>query len=106
MTDTLNGTVDVSQVGEVDKYKTGASRIKRDIVEKTCEGDGKRGWRFVAVARDPRNVAHTRISCGVESELARVRAMAEKTGAVGSRVLCDQWYCTEPDGIEPENLLE
>jgi hypothetical protein len=51
----------------------------------------------VAVTRDPRNIAHIRITCRDESELARAKEVAEKTKAVGSRVLRDQWYPTKVD---------
>jgi hypothetical protein len=49
------------------------------------------------VTRDPRNSARIRITCREESELARVKEVAEKTKAVGSRVLRDQWYPIKVD---------
>jgi hypothetical protein len=49
------------------------------------------------VTRDPRNSARIRITCRDESELARVKEVAEKTKAVGSRVLRDQWYPIKVD---------
>lgn len=49
------------------------------------------------MTRDPRNVARIRITCRDESELARVKEVAEKTKTVGSRVLRDQWYPVKVD---------
>jgi hypothetical protein len=52
----------------------------------------------VAVTRDPRNSARIRITCRDERELARIKEVAEKTKAVRSRVLRDQWYPINVDG--------
>lgn len=52
--------------------------------------EGGIGWRCVAVTSDHRN--RIRITCRDEGELARVKAVAESTKAIWSRVLRDQWY--------------
>jgi hypothetical protein len=82
--------VDVSNVEDAERDNTSASKIRQDIEKEMREGEEGSGWRCVAVTRDPRNNARIRITCRDESELARVKEVAEKTKAVGSRVLRDQ----------------
>jgi hypothetical protein len=97
LTDTLYCTVDVSNVEEADRAAANASNIRQEIEKGMREGEEGGGWRCVAVTRDPRNSARIRITCRDESELARVKEVAEKTKAVGSRVLRDQWYPIKVD---------
>ena len=96
-TDTLHCTVDVSNVEEAERDKASASKIRQDIEKEMRSGEEGSVWRCVAVTRDPRNTARVRITCRDESELARVKEAAEKTKAVGSRVLRDQWYPVKVD---------
>jgi hypothetical protein len=97
LTDTLYCTVDVSNVEEAERGMANAGNIRQEIEKGMREGEAGSGWRCVAVTRDPRNIARIRITCRDESELARVREVAEKTKAVGSRVLRDQWYPIKVD---------
>jgi hypothetical protein len=97
LTDTLYCTVDVSNVEEADRAAANAGNIRQEIEKGMREGGDGGGWRCVAVTRDPRNSARIRITCRDESELAHVREVAEKTKAVGSRVLRDQWYPIKVD---------
>jgi hypothetical protein len=97
LTDTLYCTVDVSNVEEADRAAANASNIRQEIEKGMREGEEGGGWRCVAVTRDPRNSARIRITCRDESELARVKEVAEKTKALGSRVLRDQWYPIKVD---------
>jgi hypothetical protein len=60
----------------------------------------------VAVTRDPRNSARIRITCRDESERARVREVAEKTKALGSRVLRDQWCPIKVDNAYRTAVLD
>jgi hypothetical protein len=90
--------VDVSNVEEADRGATNTGNIRQVIEKGMREGEEEGGWRCVAVTRDPRNSARIRITCRDESELARVKeVVAEKTKAVGSRVLRDQWYPIKVD---------
>jgi hypothetical protein len=97
LTDTLYCIVDVSNVEEADRAAANAGNIRQEIEKGMREGEEGGGWRCVAVARDPRNSARIRITCRDESELARVKEVAEKTKVVGSRVLRDQWYPIKVD---------
>jgi hypothetical protein len=56
--------------------------------------------------RDPRNAARIRVTCRDESELARVKEAAERTKAVGSRVLRDQWYPIKVDNACRNAVLD
>lgn len=47
--------------------------------------------RCAATTRDPRNTTRIRMACRDEDELACVKAAAEETKAVRSRVFRDQW---------------
>ena len=105
-TDTLYCTVDVSNVGEADRDNASASKIRQDIEKEMRDGDEGRGWRCVAVTRDPRNTARVRITCRDASELALVKEAAEKTKAAGSRVLRDQWYPVKVDNACRMAVLE
>jgi len=96
-TDTLYCTVDVSNVEEAERDSASASKIRQNIEKELRSGEEGSGWRCVAVTRDPRNAARIRVTCRDESELARVKEAAEKTKAVGSRVLRDQWYPVKVD---------
>ncbi|KAI7713817.1 hypothetical protein KC353_g7264, partial [Hortaea werneckii] len=78
----------------------------QDIEKEMRRGEEGSGWRCVAVTRDPRNTARVRITCRDESELARVKEAAEKTKAVGSRVLRDQWYPVKVDNVCRTALLD
>lgn len=51
----------------------------------------------MAVTMDPRNTGRIRIICWDEEELARVKTAAERTKAIGSGVLRDQWYPVKVD---------
>jgi hypothetical protein len=97
LTDTLYCTVDVSNVEEAESGMANAGNIRQEIEKGMREREAGSGWRCVAVTRDSRNIARIRITCRDESELARVREVAEKTKAVGSRVLRDQWYPIKVD---------
>jgi hypothetical protein len=97
LTDTLYCTVDVSNVKEAKRGMANAGNIKQEIEKGMQEGEAGSGCRCVAVTRDPRNIACIRITCRGESELARVKKVVEKTKAVGSRVLRDQWYPIKVD---------
>jgi hypothetical protein len=97
LTDTLYCTVDVSNVEEADRAAANAGNIRQEIEKGMREREEEGGWRCVAVTRDPRNSARIRITCRDESELARVKEVAEKTKALGSRVLRDQWYPIKVD---------
>jgi hypothetical protein len=92
LTDTLYCTIDVSNVEEAERGMANAGNIRQEIEKGMREGEARSGWRCVAVTRDPRNIARIRITCRDESELAHVKEVAEKTKAVSSRVLRDQWY--------------
>lgn len=105
-TDTLYCTVDVSNVGEAERDNASASRIRQDIEKEMRGGEEGSGWRCVAVTRDPRNTARIRITCRDESELARVKEAAEKSKALGSRVLRDQWYPVKVDNACRTALLD
>jgi hypothetical protein len=96
-TDTLYCTVDVTNVEEAERDNASASKIRQSIEKEMREGDEGSGWRCVAVTRDPRHAARIRVTCRDESELARVKEVVEKTKAVGSRVLRDQWYPVKVD---------
>ena len=106
LTDTLYCAVDVSNVEEADRAAANASNIRQEIEKGMREEEGGSGWRCVAVTRDPRNSARIRITCRDESELARVREVAEKTKAVGSRVLRDQWYPIKVDSAYRTAVLD
>ena len=97
LTDTLYCTVDVSSVEEGERGRASASTIRQEIEEGMRNGEGGSGWRCVAVTRDPRNTGRIRITCRDEDELACVKAVAERTKAIGSRVLRDQWYQVKMD---------
>jgi hypothetical protein len=84
--------MDVSNVEEAERGMANAGNIRQEIEKGMREGEARSGWRCVAVTRDPRNIARIRITCRDESELAHVKEVAEKTKAVSSRVLRDQWY--------------
>lgn len=105
-TDTLYCTVDVSNVEEAERDNASASRIRQDIEKEMRGGEEGSGWRCVAVTRDPRNTARIRITCRDESELARVKEAAEKSKALGSRVLRDQWYPVKVDNACRTALLD
>ncbi|KAM0721326.1 hypothetical protein Q7P37_003030 [Cladosporium fusiforme] len=51
----------------------------------------------VTMTRDPRNAARNHITCRDEGEFVRVKKVAERTKAAGSRVLRDQWYIVKVD---------
>lgn len=97
LTDTLYCTVDVSNVEEAERGMANAGDIRQEIEKGMREGEAGSGWRCVAVTRDPRNIARIRITCRDENELARVKEVAEKTKAVGLRILRDQWYLIKVD---------
>jgi hypothetical protein len=96
-TDTLYCTVDVTNVEEAERDNASASKIRQNIEKEMREGEEGSGWRCVAVTRDPRHAARIRVTCRDESELARVKEVVEKTKAMGSRVLRDQWYPVKVD---------
>jgi hypothetical protein len=87
----------MTNVEEAGSQNVSASKIRQTIEKEMREGEEGGGWRCVAVTRDPRNIARIRITYRDESELARVEEVAEKTKAVGSRVLRDQWYPVKVD---------
>lgn len=62
--------------------------------------------RCVAVTRDPRNTGRIRIICRNEDVLSRVKAMAERTEATGSRILRHQWYRVKVDNACRMFVLE
>ncbi|KAL1584022.1 hypothetical protein WHR41_08100 [Cladosporium halotolerans] len=96
-TDTLYCTVDVTNVEEAERDNASVSKIRQNIEKEMGKGEEGSGWRCVAVTRDPRHAARIRVTCRDESELARVKEVVEKTKAVGSRVLRDQWYPVKVD---------
>jgi hypothetical protein len=106
LTDTLYCTVDVSNVEEADRGAANAGNIRQEIEKGMREGEEGSGRRCVAVTRDPRNIARIRITCRDESELARVKEVAEKTKAVGSRILRDQWYPIKADNACRRAVLD
>jgi hypothetical protein len=89
--------VDVSNVEAADRRAVNAGIIGQEIEKGMREGKEGSGWRCVAVTRDPRKIARIRITCRDKSELARVKEVAEKTKAVGSRILRGQWYPIKVD---------
>jgi hypothetical protein len=90
LTDTLYCVVNVSNVEEADRATANVTNIRQEIEKRMREEEEGSRWRYVVVTRDPRNSARIRITCRDESELARVRDVAEKTRAAGSRVLRGQ----------------
>jgi hypothetical protein len=89
----------VSNIEEADRATANASNIRQEIEKGMREREEGGGWRCVAVTRDPRNSACIRITSRDESKLARVKEVAEKTKAVGLRVLRDQWYPIKVDNV-------
>jgi hypothetical protein len=86
--DTPYCTIDTSGVGEEVQVGPIRTAIEKEIQEST----GQENWRYVAVTRDPRNTARIKIACRNEEEHQAVKRAAEKTGAVGTRVLRDQLF--------------
>lgn len=91
---------------EAERGKVSASTIRQEIEKEMRDEEEGNGWRCVAVTRDPRNIARIRITCRDESELARVKAIAERTKAAGSRVLRDQWYPVKVDNACRTAMLD
>lgn len=87
----------MTNVEEAERDNASASKIRRNIEKEMREVEEGSGWRCVAVTRDPRHAARIRVTCRDDSELARVKEAVEKTKAVGSRVLRDQWYPVKAD---------
>jgi hypothetical protein len=56
--------------------------------------------------RDPRNTARIRITCRDEEELQIVKKAAEKTAAVGTRVLRDQLFPIKVDSVNRFAVLD
>lgn len=106
MTDTLYCTVDMTGVEEAEKDKANASTIRQDIEKEMRASGDATSWRCIAVTRDPRHTARVRITCRDESELARVKAAAERTKAAGTRVLRDQLYPVKVDNANRTAVLE
>lgn len=105
-TDTLQCTVGVSNVEKAERDSVSASKNRQEIEKEMREKEEGSGWRCVAVRRDPCNSARIRTTCRDESELARVKEAAEKTKAVGSRVLRDQWYPVKVDNACRTAMLD
>jgi ribosomal protein S9 len=97
MTDTLYCTVDTSRVEEEDKSKAQPGEIRQAIEQELRKSEDRKTWRCVAVTKDPRNTARTRITCRNEAELQLVKEAAEKSAVAGARILRDQLYPVKID---------
>ena len=82
---------------EAERDKASASKIRQNNEKEMREGEEGSGWWCVAVTRDSRHAARIRVTCRDDSKLARVKEAVEKTKAVGSRMLRDQWYPVKVD---------
>jgi len=103
---TLYCNVDVFSVKESERDNASMSKI-REVIEKGMrEGEEGSGWRCVAVTKDPRYAARIRVTCRDESELARVKEVAEKTKATESRMLRNQWHPVKVDNACRTALLD
>lgn len=81
----------MASVEEAERENVSTGKIRQNIEEEMREGQGRSGWQCATVVRNPRDFARIRITYQDESELAQVKVV-EKTKAVGSRVLRDQYY--------------
>ena len=90
--DNLYCTIDTSRVGEKEAEQTNPG-VVREAIEKeirsTTEGST---WRCVAVTKDMKNLTRIRVACRNEEKLLKVKMVAEKLLATGTRVLRDQLY--------------
>lgn len=68
--------------------------------------EGQEDWRCVAVAKDARSTTRVRVTCRNETEMARVKEVAQKSVVAGARVLRDQLYPVKVDNANRTAVLE
>jgi hypothetical protein len=54
--------------------------VRKAIETEIRSAEGQEHWRCVAVIKDLKNAERIRVACRTESELARVKEVAQKTG--------------------------
>jgi hypothetical protein len=106
MTDILYCTIDTSRVQEEERSKAQPGSIRKAIEEEIRTMEGQEHWRCTAVMKDARNHDRIRVTCRNETELQRVKKAAEKTAAMGARVLRDQLYPVKVDNANRTAILD
>jgi hypothetical protein len=79
--------------------------VRKAIKTEIRSTEGQEYWRCVAITKDPKNAERIRVTCRTESELARVKEVAQKTGQAGTRVLQDQLYPVKVDNANRTAIL-
>lgn len=99
-------TIDTSRVEEQDRDRAQLGAIRQAIEGEMRAKDGQAAWRCAAVVRDARNVERVKVICRDENELKQVKEAAQKTAAVGVRVMRDQLYPVKVDNANRTAVLD
>jgi hypothetical protein len=78
MSETLDCTIDTSNVDESKQKEVQPGTIRVAIGKEIHTSEGHNNWRCTAVMRDPRNSACIQVACRDEDELRVVKQAAEK----------------------------
>jgi hypothetical protein len=98
-------TIDTSRVeGNENERHPGAIRQSVESEMRTTEGH--KGWRCMAVTKDPKNSTRVRIACRDETELQQVKEAAQRAVVAGARVLRDQLYPIKVDNANRTAILD
>lgn len=101
----LHCTIDTSRVEDSHKHKAQIANIRRTIENEMRSKEEDSTWRCAAVTKDPKNADRIRIICRNETELKRVKQVAEATAVAGSRVMRDQLYPVRVDNANRSKVL-
>jgi hypothetical protein len=99
-------TIDTSRVEEDAKIGAQPGNIRRAIEGEMQKEEGQENWKCVAVLKDARNADRIRVICRDETELAKVKNVAQRTTAAGARVLRDQWFPVKVDNANRTAILD
>jgi hypothetical protein len=105
VTDSLYCTVDTSRVESGEQSKANPGMVRKAIETEMKSAERQEHWRSVAVTKDPKNAERIRVTCRTESELARVKEVAQKTSQPETRVLRDQLYPVKVDNTNRTAIL-
>lgn len=106
ITDSLYCTIDTSRVGEKETEKINPGSV-REVIEKEMRDTAETStWKCAAVTKDMKNPTRIRVACRNESELQKVKEVAERALMSGARVLRDQLYQVKVDNANRTEVLE
>jgi hypothetical protein len=93
-------------VEEKEKGKVQVADIRKAIEAEIQTHENQRNWRCAAVVKEARKPDRIRVICRDESEVARVKAAAQKITVPGVRVLRDQLYPVRIDNANRTAVLD